>query len=96
MEHSCGLACLAHGNPIIKEPNEMADRETIIDTGGGDGGSGILIAIAVLVVVAIAAYFLFFNRPVGSPAGSTVTIEAPDITVPAPATPAPAAPAPAN
>ena len=47
----------------------MADRETIIDTGGGDGGSGMIVAIVVLVILAIGAYFLFFNRPVGSPAG---------------------------
>ena len=71
----------------------MADRETIIETGGGDGGSGVIVAIVVLVILAIGAYFLFFNRPVGAPAGGTsVTIEAPDINVPAPA---PAAPAPA-
>ena len=75
----------------------MADRETLIDTGGGDGGSGMLVAVIVLVILAIGAYFLFFNRPAGVPAGgSTVTVEAPDITVPAPATPEPAAPAPAN
>lgn len=71
----------------------MADRETIIDTGGGDGGSsGVIVAIVVLVILAIGAYFLFFNRPVGSPAGGTsVTIEAPDVTVPVPTAPAPAA-----
>ncbi len=69
----------------------MADRETIIDTGGGDNGSGVLVAIVVLVVLAIGAYFLFFNRPGTAPSGGdSVTVEAPDITVPAPAAPAPA------
>ena len=68
----------------------MADRETIIDTGRGDGGSGALVAIVVLVILAIGAYFLFFNRPASVPAGSSVTVEAPDINVPAPAAPAPA------
>lgn len=69
----------------------MADRETIIETGGGDGGAGMLVAVVVLVVLAIGAYFLFFNRPAGVPdGGSTVTVEAPEITVPAPAAPAPA------
>jgi hypothetical protein len=60
----------------------MADRETIIE-GGGDSGSGVLIAIVVLVVVAIGAYFLFFNRPGNAP--STVTVDVPAVTVPAPA-----------
>ena len=61
----------------------MADRETII-TSGGDNGSGILVAIAVLVVIAIGAYSLFFNQPGNAP--STVTVDVPAVTVPAPAT----------
>ena len=71
----------------------MADRETIIDPGGGDGGSGVIVAVIVLVILAIGAYFLFFNRPAGVPAGGSVTVEAPNVTVEAPAAPAPAAPA---
>ncbi len=61
----------------------MADRETIIET-GGDNGSGVLVAIAVLVIIAIGAYFLFFNRPGSAP--SSVTVEIPAVTAPAPAT----------
>ena len=57
----------------------------------GTAKGGVLVAIVVLVILAIGAYFLFFNRPAGTPAGSTVTIETP--VVPVPAAPAPAAPA---
>jgi hypothetical protein len=63
----------------------MADRETII-AGGGDSGSGAIIAIVVLVIIAIGAYFLFFNRPGTAP--SSVTVDVPAVTVPAPAAPA--------
>lgn len=63
----------------------MADRETIIETGGGDGGAtGILIA-AIIVALLIAGGFLIFSRGSNS---SSVTLDIPKVTVTAPAAPA--------
>ena len=60
----------------------MADRETIIDTGGGGGGAGIGIIVAVLIVVLlIAGGFLVFNH---SGSSSSVTLDVPKVTVTAP------------
>jgi hypothetical protein len=63
---------------------KMADRETIIDTGGGDSGSGVatgLIVAAVIIVLLIAGGFLVFNH--GGSSGS-VTLNVPKVTVDTP------------
>lgn len=59
----------------------MADRETIIDTGGGgDGGfgAGMILAIVVVVLMLIAGGYLVFNHG-GS--GTTATLDLPKVTV---------------
>lgn len=60
----------------------MADRETIIDTGGGDGGAGVGVIVAVLIVVLlIAGGFLVFSHSGNS---SAVTLNVPKVTVTTP------------
>lgn len=59
----------------------MADRETIIDTGGsGDGGmgAGMIAAIVIVVLLLIAGGYLVFNH---SGSGSSVTLDVPKVTV---------------
>jgi hypothetical protein len=59
----------------------MADRETIIDTGGGgDGGfgAGMIFAIVIVVLALIAGGYLVFNHG-GST--SSVTVDVPKVTV---------------
>jgi hypothetical protein len=73
-------------NSFNKRRSDMADRETIIEAGGGDS-SGAFIA-GIVVVVLLVLGFLVYNGtlrlPAAAPANSTINIE-----VPAPATPAP-------
>lgn len=60
----------------------MADRETIIDTGGGGGdggfGAGMILAIVLVLLLLIAGGYLVINH--GS-SGSTVTLDVPKVTV---------------
>ncbi|MEQ1770359.1 MAG: hypothetical protein ABL879_11020 [Devosia sp.] len=67
----------------------MADRETIIET-GGDSSLGVVLGIIVVLAIAgIAWLFYSGNLSLPAPGGSDTNIT---ITTPAPATPA----APAN
>jgi hypothetical protein len=61
----------------------MADRETIIETGGGDSGfgAGMIIAIVVVVLALIAGGYLVFNH---SGSSGTVTVDVPKVTVTTP------------
>lgn len=58
----------------------MADRETIIDTGGGDGGmgAGMIAAIVIVVLLLIAGGYLVFNH---TNSGTAVTLDVPKVTV---------------
>jgi hypothetical protein len=58
-----------------KEP-KMADRETIIETGGGSG-AGIIGGI-VVVALLVLGFFLFVNNNGG---GGTVDVDVPAVTV---------------
>jgi hypothetical protein len=60
----------------IKEA-EMADRETIIETGGGGSGAAVIGGVA-LVALVLAMFFLFFNQNGGS---RTVDVDVPAVTV---------------
>jgi hypothetical protein len=65
----------------------MADHETIVTGGGGDGGAGLIIGIVLAVALAIGAIWLFNNGlfTANRGGGSSVTIEGPAVPVPAPA-----------
>jgi len=70
----------AAGIALNKDQEKMADRETIIETGGGTGSgaaTGLIIA-ALIVVLLIAGGFLVFNH--GGSSGS-VTLNVPKVTV---------------
>jgi hypothetical protein len=58
------------------EGNQMADRETIVTTGGGSAG---LIAGIVIVAVLVIAFFVFFNN--GNAGSGTVDIDVPAVSV---------------
>ena len=54
----------------------MADRETIIDTGGSGGGAGIIAGI-VIVALVVLGFFLFVNNG----GTRTVDVDVPAVTV---------------
>lgn len=54
----------------------MADRETIVTSGGGAGG--VLAGILIVALVAVLAYFVFFNGNGGS---RTVDVDVPAVNV---------------
>ena len=56
----------------------MADRETIIET-GGDGGAAGVIAGMVLVAIIVIGAFLYFGNMNG--ASRTIDIDVPKVTV---------------
>ncbi len=56
----------------------MADRETIIDTGGGIGAGGVIAGI-LLVAVVVVGFFLFSN--LGHGGSKTVDIDVPKVTI---------------
>lgn len=62
----------------------MVDRETIIDTGGGDGsGPALGIVLAVIVVLLlIGGGFLVINH---GPSSGSVTLNVPKVTITTPA-----------
>lgn len=55
----------------------MADRETIIDTGGGSGSAGIIAGI-VIVALVVLGFFLFVNNNGGT---RTVDVDVPAVSV---------------
>jgi hypothetical protein len=64
----------------------MADRETIIDSGGdgsGNFGAGMLMTAVIVILLLIAGGYLVFNH--GGPS-SSVTLNLPKVTVTAPKT----------
>ncbi len=63
----------------------MADRETIIETDGGDGGAAGIVLAAIVIAVLVAGGFLVFGHNGSS---NSVTLEVPKVTVTAPAAPA--------
>ena len=63
----------------------MADRETIIDVGGGDGGATGIVIAAIIVALLVAGGFLVFSHTGDR---SSVTLDIPKVTVTAPAAPA--------
>ena len=63
----------------------MADRETIIETGGGDGGAAGIVLAAIIVALLVAGGFLAFGH---SGDRNSVTLDIPKVTVTAPAVPA--------
>ncbi len=62
----------------------MADHETII-TGGGDGGAGMVIGIIFAVALVIGALWLFNNGFFNGAGTPAVQVDAPAVTIPAPA-----------
>lgn len=54
----------------------MADRETIVTSGGGAGG--VLAGILIVALVVVVAYFVFFNGNSGS---RTVDVDVPAVKV---------------
>ena len=58
----------------------MADRETIIETGSGDGGmgAGMIATIVIVVLLLIAGGYLVINR---GHSGTSVTLDVPKVTV---------------
>ena len=63
----------------------MADRETIIETDGGDGGAAGIVLAAMIVALLVAGGFLLVSHTGNS---SAVTLDIPKVTVTAPAAPA--------
>jgi hypothetical protein len=63
----------------------MADRETIIDAGGGDGGATGIVIAAIIVALLVAGGFLVFNSTGDR---NSVTLDIPKVTVTTPAAPA--------
>lgn len=62
----------------------MADRETIITDGGGDGGmgAGMIAAIVIVVLLLIAGGYLVVNHGAST---NSVTVDVPKVTVTTPA-----------
>jgi hypothetical protein len=58
----------------------MPDRETIIETGSGDGGmgAGMIAAIVIVVLLLIAGGYIVFNH---SGSGSSVTVDVPKVSI---------------
>jgi len=63
----------------------MADRETIIETDGGDGGAAGIVLAAIIVTLLVAGGFLVFSH---SGASSSVTLEIPKVAATTPLAPA--------
>jgi hypothetical protein len=55
----------------------MADRETIIETGGGSGAA-VIGGIALVLVVVVGLFFIFGNQNGGS---RTIDVDVPAVTV---------------
>lgn len=63
----------------------MADRQTIVETDGGDGGAAGIVLAAIIVALLVAGGFLVFSHAGNS---NSVTLDIPKVTVTAPAAPA--------
>ena len=66
----------------------MADRETIIETGGGDSGAGMVAAIVVIVALVLGVLWMTgainFNRAPSAPVTIEVPAPAPNVTITTP------------